>query len=66
MRHLVGERDRSQLRRLALEQLDHPALILGGLAPGVTKDGRGADDQQPAQVMVAGFADPAARGLAAG
>ena len=61
--HLVGQRDRRQLFRLARQQLQKPgrivtACLVGFAAPlDLLDDGGGAEHQQPAQAFVALPAD---------
>ncbi len=56
-RELVGERDRDQPKGLFLEQLPDPRGHRRRLVLRMPDDGRGADDEQSAQVAVSLLGD---------
>src|SRR5437763_14219947 len=53
----MGERDRSKLRRLALEERKQPGRCLGASSINLLDHGGGADHQSLAQRLVAGTRD---------
>jgi hypothetical protein len=57
--NLVGERDRDEPGRLLGREIPDPGGEGRSRAVGPAQDGGGPDDEQPAQVAVAFFGDPA-------
>ena len=58
-RHLVGERDRRDLRRPPLEQLREPGAMFAAVDLGIADDGQRAGREQAAQIAVALLGDTA-------